>query len=412
MLDTLRARIAARLARARRDGLARTTSDFGGRLLTLAAGLLLIPVALAMHVAGFRRLTFITNRIGHLAAEPDCFLKARVLGELPQRRWFFLAPRGGVANEHLLSYWSPRIRAVHHPIGCKALSAMSSLGLMRYDTGRYVLGLDKSQDIYRLNARWSGRPPVLALSQEDERWGGEMLAALGVPSGAWIACVHVRESGFSPDDEATHAHRNGTVAAVIPAMEEVVRRGGWCIRMGDPTTQPLPALSGVVDYAHHTLRSARLDVVLCAKAKFFLGNSSGLALVSSTFGRPSMLANMVPLSALGVLPEDLSIPKLYWSIRERRLLRFGEVFGTPAANYRYADQYKRAGIELQENTAEEISDGVIELMDHLDGRPGLSEDDQALQGRFLAMLRPGDYAYGAASRIAASFLRRHRELLS
>jgi putative glycosyltransferase (TIGR04372 family) len=284
--------------------------------------------------------------------------------------------------------------------------------LVRYDTGHYVLGLDRTQDIYRLNARWSGRPPVLSLTKEDERWGGDMLAALGLPSGAWFACVHVRESGFSPDDEATHAHRNGTAAAVIPAMEEVVRRGGWCLRMGDATTGALPVLPGVVDYAHHALRSARLDVVLCAKARLFLGNSSGLALVSSVFGRPSMLANMVPLSALGALPEDLAIPKLYWSMRERRLLRFSEVFGTPAANYRYADQYKRAGIELHENTAEGIRDAVIELMDRLDGRAGLSEEDQGLQRRFLAMLRPGDYAYGAASRIAASFLRRHRELLS
>ena len=412
MLGTLRARSEARLARARGDGLARTASEIGGRVLMLALGLLLSPVALAMHVAGFRRLTFITDRIGHLAAEPDCFLKACALGELPGRRWFFLAPRQDVANVHLLSYWEPLIPAVRNPIGCRAIAAMSSLGLMRYDTGRYILGLDKSQDIYHLNARWRGRPPVLSLTQEDERWGDEMLAALGVPSGAWFACIHVRESGFSPADEATHAHRNGSAAAVIPAMEEVVRRGGWCLRMGDPTTRPLPALPGVIDYAHHPLRSARLDVVLCAKARFFLGNTSGLALVSSAFGRPSMLANMVPLSALGVFAEDISLPKLYRSILEQRVLHFGEVFGTPAANFRYADQYKRAGIELQENTAEEIRDGVIELMDRLDGRAGQSEEDQALQSRFQAMLRPGDYAYGAASRVAASFLRRHRELLA
>jgi putative glycosyltransferase (TIGR04372 family) len=365
-----------------------------------------------MHIAGFRRLTFITNRIGHLAAEPDCFLKARALGELPHRHWLFLAPQKEIANEHLLSYWSPRIRAVRNPIACSGLAAMSSLGLMRYDTGRYVLWLDRTQDIYRLNARWSGRPPVLSLTQEDERWGGDMLAALGVPSDGWFACVHVRESGFSTADDATHAHRNGSAEAVISAMEEIVRRGGRCIRMGDPTSQRLPSLPGVVDYAHHSLRSARLDVVLCAKAKFFLGNSSGLALVSSVFGRPSLLANMVPLSAMGVLPEDLSIPKLYWSPREKRPLRFSEIFGTPAANYRYAEQYKHAGIAPQENTAEEIRDGVIELLDRLDGRGGLSEEDRALQRRFLAMLRPGDYAYGAASSIAASFLRRHRELLA
>ncbi len=412
MLDSLLARVRARVARARQEGLGPTAADIGGRILLLVSGLLLSPAALLLHAAGFRRLTFITSRIGHLAAEPDSFLKACALGELPPRRWFFTAPPGGVANEHLLSYWSPRIPAVRDTFACKAIAALSSLGLMRYGTGRYVLWLDRSQDVYRLNARWAGRPPLLSLTPEDKNWGEEMLAALGVPPGAWIACVHAREAGFFPADQATHAHRNASPEMLLPAVREIVKRGGWCVRMGDPTMRVLAPEPGMIDYAHHPLRSARLDVVLCARARFFVGNSSGIALVGSVFGRPSMLANMVPVSALSVLPQDLSIPKLYWSKREARLLRFNEIFGTPAASYRFAGQYERAGIELRENTADEIREAVIELLDQLEGHASQGDDGRSLQARFSALLRPGDYGYGAASCVAASFLRRHRELLA
>jgi putative glycosyltransferase (TIGR04372 family) len=380
-------------------------------LLALCLGMLFTPLALVLHVAGFRRLTFITSRIGHLAAEPDCFLKASALGELPKRRWFFVAPARRVANQHMLSYWTRTIPVVRAPIASSFLIGMTSLGLMRYNTRRYVFRYDRSQEIYRINARWGRRGPVLALSEEDTAWGEEMLRALGVPAGAWFVCVHAREPGFSPHDEPVQRYRNSDPEALIPAMREIVRRGGWCVRMGDSTTKRLPPIRGVVDYAHHPLRSERLDVVLCAKARFFLGNSSGPAFVSAAFGRPSLRVNVVPMSALGILPIDLSIPKLYWNTRQRRLCRFDEILGTPAASYRFADQYARDGIELRENSSDEILGATIEMFDRLEGRHVPAADEEHLHRRFMSLLGPDDYGYGAASRVAASFLQQYRSLL-
>jgi hypothetical protein len=104
-IATFRAHLAARVAlswtRSRRNGVLRSAVA-GAVSLTLA--ILLSPLAVLMHLAGFRRLTFVTTRIGHLAAEPDCFLKARALGDLPRKHWFCIAQPGWVANEHLLSY--------------------------------------------------------------------------------------------------------------------------------------------------------------------------------------------------------------------------------------------------------------------------------------------------------------------
>jgi len=407
----LHTRIVVAFARARQLGLAQTAIKAGSYLASPAVGLLLSPVALALHVIGFRRLTFGTARIGHLASEPDSFLKARALGELPTRRWFFVATPRKIANEHLLTYWTARIPVVRNPIVGSTIIGMTSLGLMRYDTGRYVQWYDRSQEIYRLNAQWAGRPPLLALMPEDVTWGREMLSSLGLPPDAWFVCVHARESGFSPQDEVMHRYRNADPEALIPAMREIVARGGWCLRMGDPTTRPLPPIPGVVDYAHHPMRSARLDVVLCAKARFFIGNSSGLALVSSVFGRPSLLVNAVPMSGLGILPTDLTVPKLYWNIAERRLLRFDEILGTPAASYRFATQYQRAGIEVRENSPDEILDATVEMLDTLAGRYIPTPGDARRQRSFMSLLRPNDYAYGAASRVSATFLSKYQHLL-
>src|SRR5271170_1535179 len=150
---TFAARVRARLERARREGWSKTLADIASRSAALLAGVLLLPAAAAAHCAGYRRITFIVGRIGHLALEPDSFLKSAALGELPGRKYFFLAPAGAVANEHLLSYWAMRIPVVRNPLLCRLLDAASMLGLMRFDASRYVLRLDRSQEAYRINAR-------------------------------------------------------------------------------------------------------------------------------------------------------------------------------------------------------------------------------------------------------------------
>lgn len=71
--------------------------------------------------------------------------------------------------------------------------------------------------------------------------------------------------------------------------------------MGDTTMEPLPFLPQVIDYAHHPLRSPRLDIILCARARCILGNTSGIFLVGSIFGVPSA-ANMVPMSVSLIKP--------------------------------------------------------------------------------------------------------------
>jgi putative glycosyltransferase (TIGR04372 family) len=405
------ARVRARAEQAMREGVYRTGLRVLDSAASAAVWLALLPVALALHLAGFRRLTVLVSRIGHLAAEPDSFLKARGLGMIAPGQYFFLAPRGTVANEALLAYWRPHIRVVDHPLACWMLRALSRWLLMKHDMSRYVLKIGATQEIYRINAAWAGRPPLLALSNPDRAWSDSQLERLGLPRDAWFVCVHVREPGFSPADEAAHAHRNSDPRSVRLAMELIVRRGGWCVRMGDPSMTRLDPMHRVIDYAHHPIRSARLDVALCARARFLLGNTSGLAFVSAVFGVPCALANMIPMSTLGVLPGDISIPKLLHSADDHRLRSFAEVLGSPAGNFRYAQAYVDVGLEPIENTPQDILELTTEMLDRLDDtyEPALGDDER--QRRFKALLRPGHYSYGSVARVGSAFLRRYSFLL-
>jgi len=374
--------------------------------------LVLLPVTLVLHLIGYRRVTVFTDRIGHLAAEIDCFLKEKALGRLPDHYWFVLAPPHRISNRALLEYWRPHIRILTSPWLCGLLSSMTWWrGLMTLDVSHYVLRLNSTAVYYEVCAEWGNRFPLLRLSQADHEKGRNVLEAMGMPRDAWFICVQAREGGFSPVDEILHQHRNSDILRLVPAMEFIASRGGWCVRMGDPTTIPLPPLPKTIDYAHHPAKSEWLDVFLCASCRFFFGNSSGLSIVSSIFGVPCALANMIPLSNLGYSPQDVSIPKLLRRKGESRHLSFGEIFRSPLADYRLAKLYQDAGIEVEENSAEDILALAREMCDRVEGRMVYDDTDTALQRRFHALLRPGHYGYGAASRVGAAFLRKYERLL-
>jgi putative glycosyltransferase (TIGR04372 family) len=381
------------------------------KVVSVLVGLLLLPVTVLLHFVGYRQVTVFTDRIGHLALEPDCLIKEQALGNLPQRKWILLAPPGRVANLHLLGYWQPHFHIVHSQVLCFVIGSMSRWGLMRHDVGHYVRAIGHAQAAYRVYAQWGLRPPLLRLVPDDEAWADDMLEQLGLPPDAWFVCMHARESGFSPVDEALHSHRNGSVENLLPAAQEVVRRGGWVIRIGDASMAPMPAMPQLIDYARHGMKSARMDVVLCARARFILGNSSGIALVGSLFGTPCALANMVPVSALGVSPRDISIPKLHWSMSMQRYLHFPELFASPLSRAQYSRLFDEAGVVPMENSADDIRDLAGEMMDRLESPETTRNDGNNLNRTFMSLFDENHYARDAMTTIGTRFLVRHRQLL-
>ncbi|MDO8793553.1 MAG: TIGR04372 family glycosyltransferase [Vicinamibacterales bacterium] len=407
----LKVRVDYYVSKIRVVGIGWTLRWIVGRLATEVTWVLLLPITVIAHLAGYRRVTVKLDRIGHLASELDCFLKERALGRLPNKRWFVVAPPHKVANPCLLDYWRDHVAVVQSPWICAVLGAMGRHGLMEFDVGHYTPALTGTAEYYSVLAEWDDRPPLLVLDGEHRERGWNALGTMGIPRDAWFVGIHAREPGFSAADESAHAHRNSDIRRLIPAIQEIGRRGGWVIRMGDPTMQPLPPLKGVVDYAGHPSKCDWMDVFLCAEARFFVGNTSGLHLLATAFGTPCALANVIPSSHLAFAPTDVSIVKLIWSIRRNRHLTFNEIFDQAIADYRFADLFTRDGLRVDENAEDDLCGLVVEMLDRADGSYDETPEDDALQQRFFSLFRPGHFGYGVAGRIGSAFLRRHRELL-
>jgi putative glycosyltransferase (TIGR04372 family) len=348
--------------------------------------------------------------LGHLAAEPDCFIKEGRLGLRPKYRGVILCPEQP-ANRCLLDYWRRYLWVVTSPRWCQRLARFSALPELRYSVHPYVNAINETARYGVIQAGHAARPPLLRLSRRHRASGEAGLRQLGVPAGAWYVCVHCRESGYD-NHTSYHAQRNCQIDNYRLALEAIRARGGWCIRMGDSTMRPLPPLPGVIDYAHSPLRCDWMDVFLCATARFLLASASGLCVVANVFGTPSAIANQaLPSIMYPYGAGDLLIPKLLWSGRLGRYLTFPEVAGGHFAVARFAQCLHRAGLEAHDNTPEDIRDLALELLDELEGTFVETDEDRRLQEAYRRLVRPGHYPHGAVSRIGRLFLRKYRHLV-
>ena len=151
-----------------------------------------------------------------------------------------------------------------------------------------------------------------------------------------------------------------------------------------------------------------MDLFLCARCRFFLGNTSGLFGLAGIFGKPSALANMTPLGCVyAQFPGDISIPKLLMDV-QGRMLPLPEAFADEASEFRLAPEFAERGLKQVDNTPQEIAELAIEMLDRLDGNVEDKADDADLQARFRALIQPHHYCWHASSCIGRAFLRRHR----
>lgn len=272
------------------------------------------------------------------------------------------------------------------------------------------IGLFYAHAAAKIQGEWerSQRSPLLTLHSHQRKGIGAILKTLGIPENAWYVCLHVRESGFHNKWNRIYpSARDANVDDYSAAMQAIIERGGWVIRMGDASMKLLHPVPGVIDYVHTTLKSEEGDTLLVAGCRFMLCTNSGLSIIPATYGVPCVLTNWIPIAIPNWYGTDLMIPKLMRSKLSGQLLDFEAMFDEPLGAIQNVFDFPD-DIEIVENTPEEIRAVTVEMMDRLDGKP-YSIDEDALQDRYFNLaVRKGSYR---GSRLGRDFLDKYKILL-
>ena len=397
--------------------IAKVISEVMKPLVKLLAIPVVILVRLLRPIVVIRFGPLRSKRIGHFAANTELYLCERDAGMHGRRVYDFFYHRMPICNQQLAKMWA---RVLHiYSVNRYFDKANRRLpGWEKHWNSIYERGDVDCLDLLEHTK------PHLAFTSEEEKRGLQKLQALGIPpeNGKFV-CFYARDKAYvelliRPAQEHTarrHDYRDSSISNYVPAVQELVRRGYFALRMGAAVKEPLSTDEPkIIDYATCT-RDDFMDIFLCAKCKFFLGSPSGISAIPRIFRKPVVYTDFIPLGidfSHRCGPNCLIIPKKLWLRKERRFLTFREILDSGIGKFWLSEQYEKFGIEVIDNTSEEILDLAVEMDEWLRGTGKAGEEDEQLQRRFWLLFNQNNMYKKPTIRIGTKFLRQNIELLS
>ena len=374
-----------------------------------------------------------SNRIGHCASEPEIYLCKQDadinVPEIPYVDLWYLSGvehfiYNRICNEQLIRMWKRKLRIWSGFLPGLFLNAVDRIN--RLIPGSEIHKADPTQSDLDTHNLYDQFPPHLNFLPEEEKRGQAEMGEMGIPQGVPFVCLYVRDSAYldtvyGKGAWVYHNFRDSDIQDYVQAAEELADRGYYVIRMGAIVKDGIKTKNPkVIDYAVNGMRSAFMDIYLGAKCEFCISTGAGFDAVPVIFRRPIVFVNVTPPGYLySYRAEFLSITKMHWLIGEARYMSFQEIFQSGVGFFLDTSEYEANGIKLIDNLPEDIKAVVVEMVERLNGTWQPEPEDEFFQRRFWDIF-PKDATRGdklrlhgeIRSRIGASFLRKHRDLIT
>jgi len=375
--------------------------------------LLALPIVLLMRILRpiiWIRLIPVPEPIGHTLGNVDVYLLERSVRLHPQAIDIFYPDRPGYCNKQAIKMWKRRV-PLYNFVYWIAWANLEIPG----NGPHHFVPPHSCRDMYGL---LDDTPPPIAFSNTEEDEGANLLHAMGIPPGSRIVCFHARDKVFKntvlPNVNTDyHNHRDAEINTYIPAIKELVARGYYCIRMGRFGREAFGwQHPQVIDYVVSPMQSDFADLYLISRCHFYIGSNCGVDAIAAIFRKSMSILNRIPMTGHWAWSRhNLDIYKKLWLIKEKRFLKFHEIINSDLGQYLLMEQYKQAGIEVVNNTPEEILDLVIEKEERIQGTWQTNDELEALQRRFWALFKPDKWNKIFRARAGSKFLLQNRELL-
>ena len=264
-------------------------------------------------------------------------------------------------------------------------------------------------------------PCHISFTQEENELGNKFFKQVGMKPNQKFVCMIARDSAYKEKymnwdnrDWSYHSYRNSDINNYSKAAYSLAKENYFVFRLGKGVNKSLEIKnSNVIDYAMSESRNDFLDIFLSANCRFFINGESGLVTVPMAYRVSIVFVNLAAIEyAFSWNKNIISIPKKYWLKEEKRFMMFKEIFKSGAGRFLSTEQYKQLGIELIENTPDEILDVSMEMHQRLNGTWETTEEDEALQKRFWELFPKSELHGDMKARIGVDFLRQNRELLN
>jgi len=351
------------------------------KLAILVNGVWAIPCVILIRILKplvlIRTGQIFSERIGHFVQDSsEHYIRRKYLGEGS----FDILSLGGVSNVQ----WFSMLRRVNLVRGRWAHYLHAWNRRLPGNASHVVpSSFTHSRDMHGLFARFDAQIPF---TPEENLEAKEWLKSKGWTEGEAFICLLVRDSAYTmalesaPEDLHETSFRNSKIETYAPAIDWLSAQGVWVIRMGIQMNTKLTSESArVIDYSFDAGKSALLDIWLFANCTGCISTASGPDVISQVYRKPLLFLNTLPLWHLNSSSNCIWLPKkLMWAHNSASLsldehLRFG---------FMRDSDYANSGIDIVDNTSEEILRTVQEFWHRLDGSWLETEGIVLLQNEF------------------------------
>ncbi len=351
----------------------------------------------------------VSERIGHGIGNIEVYLLERRAGLRPSKAVdIFYPDRPWKCNRQVIKMWQ-RILPLYDFV----------YWIVWANWGNPLLAAhcynppNNDRDIHGLS---NDTPPMASFTKKEDDRGTKLLRDMGIPPGSSIVCFHARDNAYlnelKPQNNwSYHDHRDANIDNYTLAIKELVARGDYVIRMGSVVNKAFAwKHPQVIDYAMSPWRCDFADMYLISRCHFYIGNNSGLEWGGMFFRKQLVFVNRIPMkNVCAWSPDFLNIFKKLWLIREKRFLTFREMLDCfPEGE----GDYQKAGIEVIENTPEEILDVVVEKEERMKGCWQTNDEYEELQHRFWELFTPDELHQVFKARVGSKFLLQNKDLLN
>ena len=301
-----------------------------------------------------------TDRLGHLALYFETLVRSKeIFLDQSVVRDIFIVKKIP-ANEFLYGMWKKHFIFVESDF----LDFVYHSCSRSFDSHRKHFGPLRVPHSGLLDVR-----PTLRFSIDEKRRGRRLLNSLGIHDTDWFVCLHNRDSVYLSKtmpgrDFTKHNLRNCKFENLIPAAKLIESKGGKAVKMssGDGSLLDPKNNSMIIDYSGLG-QTPFMDIYLPAHCKFFIGPTSGIAAVSMMFNVPIGQTNCFPVASAVIPKRGLFIPKLIWSKEKDRVLSYREISDLQIGNQIHAAAFEALGLEVLENSADDISLLLEDMLD-------------------------------------------------
>ena len=234
--------------------------------------------------------------------------------------------------------------------------------------------------------------PHITFTSEEDRQGRLFTDELGVKRSDRFVCLIVRDSAYKEKfqkwrnrDWSYHGYRDSNIDTYEDAALALAEKGYWVFRMGKMVHKSFKAAHPrILDYANSEYRSDFLDIWLMANCFLAISTSTGLDDVSVVFRRPILFVNHLPVgdSRTGSTKYMEAFKKMRWK-ETGQYLSLREQIDCGAIRFYSTNEYERLGIEIIDDTQDEIKSTVLEFEKQLDGQNNeLTAKEEGLKKQF------------------------------